>query len=121
MWVRLGVAVVKLLLALGRGLPARCMVQTPFGPLMHSQILAEHMIRALELWQREASQKHTGPQIATRCKPVHESSNVTEADALSRAPEVWDATGCGDACPSEDNHCLAVSNLHRRLHAFLKL
>lgn len=45
MWVRLGMAVVKLLLAFGRGLPARCMVQTPFGPLTHSQILVEHVIR----------------------------------------------------------------------------
>ena len=36
MCVRLGVAVVKLHLAFGRGLPARCMVHTPLGPLRHS-------------------------------------------------------------------------------------
>lgn len=32
MWVRLGCAYRKLVLALGRGLPARCAVQTPLGP-----------------------------------------------------------------------------------------
>ena len=58
MWVRLGVAVVKLLLVLGRGLPSRCMVQTPFGPLTHSHILVEHVSRVLKPWQREASQEH---------------------------------------------------------------
>ena len=59
MWVRLGMAVVNLLLALGRGLPARCMVQTPFGPLTHSRILVEHVIRVTKPWQREASQEHS--------------------------------------------------------------
>lgn len=33
MWVRLGWAYRKLVLAWGKGLPARCAVQTPFGPL----------------------------------------------------------------------------------------
>lgn len=58
MCVKLGVAVVKLHLALGRGLPACCMVHTPLGPLRSRE--SGNLIPVGSPWWRMCLQAYDG-------------------------------------------------------------